>query len=831
MLARLKALGGPGSKSATSKKKPGIEHFLLLLMMGAFAGHILHGLPKATDILPRMVYEYSLGISYEDQTSDLHFSVFLPNNSERQQILEESTESGSLRQSLFHSSDGLRSHWSGIAGNGRVNYAATIATQSYRVHLNKDMELQQVDENTWGEYLNEALKTSLGRNELDTIWKNIKPTDSRLVVPVLEAIFEFSSAYQVSEIRGTVANEATQRSRIFRDLARMQGIPSRLVGGIILEPGKDQRAHHWVEINLDNQWVPFDPDRKLFAQLPSYYLELYYGDMEQTSHSSGTQIQLKQAINTAKIAPVIYPALLSSSTEVGGNIINLAEILVALQIPEGMVGMFLLFPVCALFITFLRNMVGIKSFGVFVPMLIGASCAIVGLWVGLMCFTLILLVAILAHHALAPLKLLKVPRLAAVLTIINLASFGMLASLNEMVNMSFGMLALFPLVIISFVADKLHELSEDDQWQELLITCLGTLASIILCFGVLQSTLLQAIFALYPELFLLIIVIQISLGRWTGIRISELIRFSSLITQSQEVLGINARNRKLVYEVNGRTELRLAADKLESKERLQQHRIPVPETIARFERFSDIEGLENILEGLNDFVIKPNRGSQGKGIAVIDKRIGDQFITAGGKTLELQDLKNLIAEIINGQYSQIGDADIAFIEPLIRQHQDITDVAPHGLADIRLILTNNQVQSAMLRLPTKKSGGKANLHQGAIGAAIDLKTGQLTRSTFKGRPIKLHPDTQKPIESVVIPHWDQVMKIGIDCLKAVPLGYMGADICIDQHRGPLVLEVNGRPGLEIQNVQNQGFKRLLLDQIAKPGFETGIYPAQLAHRA
>ena len=110
----------------------------------------------------------------------------------------------------------------------------------------------------------------------------------------------------------------------------------------------------------------------------------------------------------------------------------------------------------------------------------------------------------------------------------------------------------------------------------------------------------------------------------------------------------------------------------------------------------------------------------------------------------------------------------------------------------------------MLRLPTKRSGGKANLHQGAVGLAIDLETGKITHASQKGESIEKHPDTDVQLVGFKIPKWRQIMDISKRASKAIPLGYIGVDICVDQNRGPLILEVNGRPGIEIQNVQQKG---------------------------
>jgi len=119
----------------------------------------------------------------------------------------------------------------------------------------------------------------------------------------------------------------------------------------------------------------------------------------------------------------------------------------------------------------------------------------------------------------------------------------------------------------------------------------------------------------------------------------------------------------------------------------------------------------------------------------------------------------------------------------------------------------------MLRVPTTGSHGKANLHQGAIGISIDIESGLTQSAMYKGKPIEQHPDTSAPLIGFQVPYWNQICEMAESSYQAIPLGYLGVDICIDETIGPLVLEVNGRAGLEIQNVQRQGLRHQLFKAV------------------
>jgi glutathione synthase/RimK-type ligase-like ATP-grasp enzyme len=115
---------------------------------------------------------------------------------------------------------------------------------------------------------------------------------------------------------------------------------------------------------------------------------------------------------------------------------------------------------------------------------------------------------------------------------------------------------------------------------------------------------------------------------------------------------------------------------------------------------------------------------------------------------------------------------------------------------------------SMTRVPTKQSDGKANLHQGALGIAIDIASGVTTHAQFLGQSIDRHPDSGIALLGRTLPFWPEVLALAVRAAQAVPLKYLGVDISISP-AGPLLLEINVRPGLEIQNVNKRGMLGML----------------------
>lgn len=284
-------------------------------------------------------------------------------------------------------------------------------------------------------------------------------------------------------------------------------------------------------------------------------------------------------------------------------------------------------------------------------------------------------------------------------------------------------------------------------------------------------------------------------------------RLNEARMHAAKVLAMNRRNLDYIYTRNQRKHFPLADDKLLAKEVLIAAGVRMPKTHRIYSYFYELRDLEKDLGAYDDFVIKPAQGSGGNGIIVIIGRKGDDWVGISGKTYTAFDLRKHISDIIFGIFSfDLGDR--AIIESRITQHAEMSELSPLGLADVRVIMCDNIPVMSMTRVPTRQSNGKANLHQGAIGIAIDIASGVTTSAQFLGRPVDTHPDSGIAVLGRMLPFWPEVINLAERAARAVPLKYLGVDISISPD-GPLLLEINVRPGLEIQNVNNRGMLPIL----------------------
>lgn len=274
--------------------------------------------------------------------------------------------------------------------------------------------------------------------------------------------------------------------------------------------------------------------------------------------------------------------------------------------------------------------------------------------------------------------------------------------------------------------------------------------------------------------------------------------------QRRGILGINQRNLNIILECNPRGLYPRVDNKLLTKEICQANGIQVPETYFIIKEHSECRRFLDLVEDRTEFVVKPSSGAAGRGIIVVAGRLGNNFFTSSGRLIEWTDLRHHLSTIISGLYSLGGQADSVIAERRIVSHPLLKSIAVEGTPDIRVILYHGVPVMAMIRLPTKMSGGRANLHQGAIAAAIDLNTGRTFGGVCCDRAISVHPDTNFPISGIELPNWKDVLEGAMKLSDALEMGYVGIDFVIDADTGPVVLEANARPGLAIQLAHREG---------------------------
>ena len=275
------------------------------------------------------------------------------------------------------------------------------------------------------------------------------------------------------------------------------------------------------------------------------------------------------------------------------------------------------------------------------------------------------------------------------------------------------------------------------------------------------------------------------------------------------VLGMNARNYDIIAANNKRRLYPLVDDKVITKNLAREIGINTPNLIGVISTQNQVSSFLQRVGDYKEFVIKPAHGSGGKGVLVIKSYDQTTFITASEKRLSYNEVYQHISNILSGLYSLGGQYDVALLEEMVHFSNQFSNYSFQGIPDVRVIVYQGFPAMAMMRLATRESGGRANLHQGAVGVGLDIKTGRAIAAVQHNKPIFFHPDTNADLMQLQVPFWREHLEIAVKGYEMTKLGYLGADIVLDKFRGPMMLELNARPGLAIQIANNRGIDNVL----------------------
>lgn len=283
------------------------------------------------------------------------------------------------------------------------------------------------------------------------------------------------------------------------------------------------------------------------------------------------------------------------------------------------------------------------------------------------------------------------------------------------------------------------------------------------------------------------------------------------------ILGLNARSQLFSYPFNTLKGKRIADSKLQTAKVLAKNGIFIPTIFKKFNSASDVYSYD-WTSLPSSFALKPSRGLGGEGIIVVKKRAvnpvtgrmeKDIWVTTQRQQVGVDDLKLHTIDVLEGAYSIGNIPDVCFVQEYVGRHKAFRKYAFRGTPDIRIIIFNKVPVMAMLRLPTRESGGRANLHQGAIGVGIDVATGITTKAIWHEEHIRRKPGTNRKLHGIKVPNWTKILEMAVNAQIASGLGYLGVDVVLHPERGPMVLELNAQPGLQIQLANMEGLKKRL----------------------
>ncbi|WP_457747668.1 7TM domain-containing protein [Sulfurimonas sp.] len=531
-------------KASRAEKLYFITLFTLLfatLFIVLYKLFILHY--KMEDLIPRVAYDVELNINVTGHGEDISVSTFLPQNSTYQYISDERNYPDLFNTEISIQNLNRTVSWKAknVQGAHIVRYLYSIQSEHLIYEIDKNLTIQKRYPRYLQKYLQEEsgvqVNDPLIEQTLQELFGAKKPTlyeALKTIHTYIQNEFEnrnfsgFTDAITALKLKEASCNG---KSRLFIALTRKLGIPSRLVGGLILTSGSKKTTHQWVEIYIHGHWVPFDALNNHFAEKPQNYIILYYGDKVLFKHSANINFQYMFHISKELI---LQKELINTMYNSPLNAFNLYKIFESIGISQNLLRIVLMIPLGALIIVIFRNVVGVETFGTFLPALIATAARETGIIWGLIAFFTIILISAGIRKFLDYLQLLHSPKMAIMLTVVVISMllmtvFAVNSSLFHLAHIS-----LFPIAILAITAERFAIIVEEQGLSKALKISFSTAIVIIAAYAVMTSLFMQSLILAFPELLLFLIVLNLWLGKWVGMRLSEYIRFRKLIFKGEK---------------------------------------------------------------------------------------------------------------------------------------------------------------------------------------------------------------------------------------------------------------------------------------------------------
>jgi transglutaminase-like putative cysteine protease len=350
-------------------------------------------------------------------------------------------------------------------------------------------------------------------------------------VQLVERLFDFCSteigpggkdapAEAAEALKKRVAN-SLGRARAMVALCRAAKIPARTVAGFVVKQGENVHPHVWVETLEGNRWEPYDPENGFSRELPNNFLPARR-DGVSIVHSSDTA-DVRQVFNIVRVPP---PA--GSYVSEGRRLSDMLDLTrLPLEMHEPL-SVILLMPLGALLTCIVRTIVGLRTFGTFTPALIALAFVYNDWRTGIFVFIVAISLGLVSRSLLDKLKLLLVPRLSVILTLVALCMVFGVSVLDYFHLTPSAQAVLLPMVIMTMTVERFFLTMEEDSLRFAFQLLAGTLAVACCCYLVLRWDAVGRWILIYPEFHFFTIAILIMLGRYSGYRLTELWRFSDL---------------------------------------------------------------------------------------------------------------------------------------------------------------------------------------------------------------------------------------------------------------------------------------------------------------
>lgn len=480
----------------------------------------------------------SLTVTLRGTGQTAKVEAYLPNFTQDQAILDEKSASGGLRLFIRESGPEKENRlavWSGrVQDTVRLSHTATVALDDETYILPKIITRERSAESLEPWLRPSGTVPADARRIRDAARELTGPADDP--VTQVKKLFRFvsvevetSGSLQDSDALLTLQRKrgnAHGKAHLFASLLRAAGIPARVAGGILLKEGTTDKFHFWNEVYL-NGWIPADVTRDLLGRATPDMLVLRRGGVPRVTAGGVRAFSYEYRVVRELQTVVEQTRALSAAGESWVNRYSPFALPLDLQL---VFRVLLLIPMGCLIVAVLRNMVGINTFGTFMPVLVALAFLQTTLVWGLLFLAVIIGLGVGARKVLDKMYLLRVPRLGVIVTfvilvLLALTIVGGTRGIQRAVAVGF-----FPIIVMTMMIERLVVTLAEEGTRNALVISGYTAVAASVCYLALSSEFLQDLFFLFPEFLLAVMALLLLIGRYTGYRLTEYFRFKAFLS-------------------------------------------------------------------------------------------------------------------------------------------------------------------------------------------------------------------------------------------------------------------------------------------------------------
>lgn len=490
--------------------------------------------------------EVITGIQPSESFRRINFPI--PKASEWVTIKDSKFDGKGMALTITRSADGYIGTWRGRARTKRnAYYKVVIGTRELKQTPPVPDDTASYSASIRQRYLAlpEFSKTqieSITKIETEIVPKTVNKTRvaKALYYFITEEILYNSNrnGSKVEDVIENLESDSLGKAKLLMILCRRQQIPARIVGGVLLRSQKNEnlkgkrRIFYWNEIYLNNKWYSACPTYGHFARLTPAYLPLFsnnesINDIVNDAHSR-IRIYANKVVSREFTINEYRRELQGSRSW----LLKHSLYTLPMQV-QAIFKILLLIPLGGVVLAFFRNIIGFRTFGIFMPILLALFFKESTFLFGISFFTLLVALGFIERYFLEKLHLLAVPRLSIILTLV-VAFLCVFAITNQSTRWFHNFTpAMFPIVITSIFIERFSIMIVEEGIKNTTQALLGTIVIAFISYWLFSIQILQVIVFTYPETLLSMIAIFILIGKYTGYRLSEFLRFREMLKKPQ----------------------------------------------------------------------------------------------------------------------------------------------------------------------------------------------------------------------------------------------------------------------------------------------------------